>query len=95
MILKTISKKNVREILLLLESTDELYFNEIQKELGVNSGTLDRLLRDLLEQKLVSKRVEEKDVNLPKNYYKITKIGSKALDIFKIEEELKKMQKEL
>jgi len=88
MVLKIISKRNVDKVLLLLNNTGEMYFNEIQKELDLNAGTLTRIVSDLMEYKFIYKRVEDESKHLSKTYYGITDLGKKAIEIYKIKHEI-------
>jgi len=90
MFLKILSKANAKEILLLLNEYEELYFGQIQKELDKPKSNLSRVISELQEEGLVNKRTEEGDDDgrIPKNYYSITPLGKLAVEIYKKEDQM-------
>ncbi|MCS3901372.1 winged helix-turn-helix domain-containing protein [Methanococcus voltae] len=80
--IKLLARKNVRKILDILEREKELYFREISKNTGINTGNLSEDLNKLYYKGLVSKRSEDIEKNLPKVYYSITDLGKDALSIY-------------
>ncbi|MBP2171926.1 winged helix-turn-helix domain-containing protein [Methanococcus voltae] len=80
--IKLLARKNVRKILDILEQEKELYFREISKNTGINTGNLSEDLNKLYYKGLVSKRSEDIEKNLPKVYYSITDLGKDALSIY-------------
>ncbi|MBP2144152.1 DNA-binding HxlR family transcriptional regulator [Methanococcus voltae] len=80
--IKLLARKNVRKILDILEQERELYFREISKNTGINTGNLSEDLNKLYYKGLVSKRSEDIEKNLPKVYYSITDLGKDALSIY-------------
>lgn len=93
MFLKILSKSNAKEILMLLNEFGELYFGQIQKELNKPKSNLSRILSELQENGLVSKRTEESDEDgrIPKNYYTLTKLGDIAIEIYECENKMEEM----
>ncbi|MCS3900855.1 winged helix-turn-helix domain-containing protein [Methanococcus voltae] len=79
--LKLISKKHVKEILKCINE-GEIHFNAIKKKLNINSRNLSELLNGLLEQGLICKRWEDKDILVPKAYYSISKKGKEVLKVY-------------
>ncbi|ABO34560.1 transcriptional regulator, ArsR family [Methanococcus maripaludis C5] len=92
MFLKILSKSNAKEILMLLNEYDELYFGQIQKELDKPKSNLSRILSELQEESLVNKRTEETDDDgrIPKNYYSLTNLGKMAVEIYQKEDKMVK-----
>ncbi|WP_048059195.1 winged helix-turn-helix transcriptional regulator [Methanococcus vannielii] len=88
MLLKLLTKKNVREVLELLANHGELYFSEIFKTLEINQGTLNKLMTELIENDIVKKRTEEEEVALPKAYYSLTDYGKDVLEVYDLEKKL-------
>jgi len=88
MLLKTLSKKYVKEILSLLNH-NKLHFEQIQRETGINSGNLTNLLKELRKEGLVE-NIKQKDVEggRLKSYYFLTSKGKKALTVLNIIDKL-------
>jgi len=97
MILKLLSKKNTKEIIELMYKNDELYFSQFLQELGLNHNTISRVLNELIDLEMVSKREEDTGSHkLSKTYYKLTEKGKKVLIFYELEsafEDLKPGQK--
>ncbi|MBB6497563.1 MarR family transcriptional regulator [Methanococcus maripaludis] len=97
MILKVLSKKNMKEILELLYKHDELYFSQFLQKLGLNHNTISRVLNELIDLEMVSKREDDTGGHkLSKTYYKITEKGKKVIIFYELEsvfEDLKPDQK--
>ncbi|ACX72455.1 transcriptional regulator, ArsR family [Methanocaldococcus vulcanius M7] len=91
MIIKTLSKKYVREILEILNNKGVLTFSQLQKETKLHQGTLSRLLSELIEEGLVEKWTEETEYMLPKSCYKITQKGKNALILYKLDDFIEKI----
>ncbi|MBM7408408.1 MarR family transcriptional regulator [Methanococcus maripaludis] len=89
MLLKLLTKKNVKEILLLLKKEDELQFSDIQSILELHKGNLSTTLKELEKEGIVSRREEREDKRIPKAYFKLTEYGLKILSIYDLEDKLK------
>ncbi|MBA2868862.1 MarR family transcriptional regulator [Methanococcus maripaludis] len=63
MIFKVLAKKFVREILEMLENVDEMYFSEIMNKLNTHQGTVERVIGELVDYNLLSKREDEEGKN--------------------------------
>ncbi|BAP60613.1 ArsR family transcriptional regulator [Methanococcus maripaludis] len=94
MFLKVLSEKYSKEILLLLNDNEELYFNQIQKEIDVYKSNLSRTLNKLLEAGLIDKREEMQSPKrkVAKSYYKLTDLGRRSLKFYELENELLKIK---
>ncbi|MBA2852989.1 DNA-binding HxlR family transcriptional regulator [Methanococcus maripaludis] len=93
MFLKVLSEKYSKEILLLLNENDELYFNQIQKEIDVYKSNLSRTLNKLLEARLIDKKEEiGSNRKVAKSYYKLTELGRRSLKFYDLENELLNMK---
>uniref|UniRef100_A9A7I1 Transcriptional regulator PadR family protein n=1 Tax=Methanococcus maripaludis (strain C6 / ATCC BAA-1332) TaxID=444158 RepID=A9A7I1_METM6 len=90
MVLKTLTKKHVQNILELLGDGEERYLSEIQNELEVDTGNLSNLLNKLVKEHLVEKRREPLGEAMGKTYYKISEFGMEALDFYKLDEEFER-----
>ncbi|WP_459202084.1 MarR family transcriptional regulator [Methanococcus sp. CF] len=88
MVLTILTKKHVRNVLELLNERGEMYLSEIQTELGIDSGNLSTLLNNLVKEKLLEKRKEPLGESIGKSYFMLTKIGKKAVKVYKWDEEL-------
>jgi len=84
-LLKLLSRKHVKEILIYLSKNGEVHFGQIHKELRIHKGTLSEILKELLEQNIVKKRIDAKeDELLPKRYYSLTDFGKNVLLIYEL-----------
>ncbi|MBA2858317.1 DNA-binding HxlR family transcriptional regulator [Methanococcus maripaludis] len=93
MLLNIISKKNTRAVLELLRENEEMYFSEIQRELDMNLGSLNRILNELMTLNILDKRKDSEDVALPKAYYFVTDYGEKVVELYDLEKDLEKESK--
>jgi len=92
MILKLLAKKYVREILEMIEENEELYFSEIMNNLDTHQGSVGRLLSEMVEYDLLSKREDEEGKKLNKTYYSITEHGKLALKIYEYSDKLENIR---
>ena len=88
MLLKLLTKKNVKEILLLLNSEGELQFSDIQSTLELHKGNLSTTLKELENENVVLRREKREDKRIPKAYFKLSEFGRKILCIYELEEKL-------
>ncbi|MBB6067922.1 transcriptional regulator [Methanococcus maripaludis] len=95
MLIKTLCKSNVKEIILLLEKNGETHFGEIENTLQINRGNLSKVLNLLVAEKFINKREEESNLKLNKTYYSLTELGKNAILVYELNEKLKEIQKEL
>ncbi|MBP2143927.1 DNA-binding HxlR family transcriptional regulator [Methanococcus voltae] len=90
MLLKTLTKKYVKEILYILYNRGELYSGQIQNELDIDSGNLSKILSTLVKKKLVFKRREPKGESMPMSYFKLSDLGKSVIKIYEISEALER-----
>ncbi|MBA2853492.1 DNA-binding HxlR family transcriptional regulator [Methanococcus maripaludis] len=93
MIFKVLAKKFVREILEMLENVDEMYFSEIMNKLNTHQGTVGRVLGELVDYNLLSKREDEEGKKLNKTYYSITDDGREALEFYEYADRMENSRK--
>ncbi|MCS3901772.1 winged helix-turn-helix transcriptional regulator [Methanococcus voltae] len=81
MIVDLIKKRHVDRILKTLNN-NELYFGQLKNELNVDAGSLNKLLREMCDEGVVKKRIEEKTKSnkLSKVYYSLTDLGTELLE---------------
>jgi len=78
MLIKTLGKTYVKEILTLLNKHGELHFSKINKNIPTHKSSLNRTLSFLINEGLIKKRQEHLKTPLPKSYYSLTTKGKKA-----------------
>ncbi|WP_456324255.1 winged helix-turn-helix transcriptional regulator [Desulfonauticus submarinus] len=89
-LLKTLSKKNVKDVLKLLDKYGELQFSEISSILKLHKGNLSTTLRYLEREGIVSRREEKHEKIIPKVYYSLTDYGKKVVKLYDIIDKLEK-----
>ena len=90
MLLKTLSKKNVKDVLKLLDEYGELQFSEISSILKLHKGNLSTTLKYLEREGIVSRREEKHEKIIPKVYYSLTDYGEKVVKLYDIIDKLEK-----
>ncbi|MBA2861023.1 transcriptional regulator [Methanococcus maripaludis] len=88
MILKILSKKHVKEILKTIESHKSIYYGQLKKETGLNSGNLSKLLNELLDFGFITKEEVPTDTKIINVYYDLTEKGKEALKVYEIIDKL-------
>ena len=90
-----LSKKYAKEVILLLDGEDELYFTQLQKLTGAYKSNLSKLLKYLEGLGVISRRFEDESYlkkGVPRVYFKLTPKGKKIAKLLKkideLEEEL-------
>jgi len=93
MLMKLITKKNTKAVLDLIIENEEMYFSELQRALdNVNPGTLNRILKELLDEQILQKRVEDEDKAMPKAYYSLTEYGLEVITLYEKEKKIESMK---
>lgn len=95
MILKLLSKKYVMDILHLLDAQGELGYSEIWKSVVIDKGLLSRILKELENEKIVSRREERLDRRIPRAYYSLTPYGKEIVNACKILEDIESRKNSL
>jgi len=94
MVLQNIlSKKYAKEVILLLDREDELYFTQLQKLTGAYKSNLSKLLKYLEELGVISRRFEDESYlkkGVPRVYFRLTLKGKKIAKLLKKIDELEK-----
>ena len=94
MVLQNIlSKKYAKEVILLLDGEDELYFTQLQKLTGAYKSNLSKLLKYLEELGVISRRFEDESYlkkGVPRVYFRLTLKGKKIAKLLKKIDELEK-----
>ncbi|MBA2863979.1 winged helix-turn-helix transcriptional regulator [Methanococcus maripaludis] len=89
MLMKLITKRNTKAVLDLIIENDEMYFSELQRALdNVNPGTLNRILKELMDAQILTKRVENENMAMPKTWYRLTDYGKKVIGLYDLEAKL-------
>jgi DNA-binding HxlR family transcriptional regulator len=83
MLIKTLSKKYVYDILAQLDASDKMHFDQLQRATGINSGTLTQLLKELKEEGLVD-NIKMRDDKRLKSFYFLTDKGKTALKLLNL-----------
>ncbi|MBA2858722.1 DNA-binding HxlR family transcriptional regulator [Methanococcus maripaludis] len=87
MIFELLCKKYVVDILKILKNEDEINLSTIVEKIGTHKSSLSKILKEMEEASLVSKR-EEPYRNMNKVYFKIDKKGIKLLEYYDLIVEL-------
>ncbi|MBG0769673.1 winged helix-turn-helix domain-containing protein [Methanococcus maripaludis] len=87
---KLLFKEHVEKILILLNKNGKMYVTEITDSLGLNRGSLSRLLKELYEHNLVDKERELTDDIIPKTYYFLTEKGKLLIEVYKMVDKVEK-----
>ncbi len=90
MLYRLLSKKYVRDIIYELYYKGEISFSELRTQLGIDKSYLSRLLKELDEEGLISRREEECGRGIPTSIIKLTEYGLKVVDICKAIDKLEK-----
>ena len=90
MLYRLLSKKYVREIIYELYHKGEMSFSELRVYLDIDKSYLSRLLKELDEEGIISKREEECGRGIPTSILKLTDYGLKVVDICKAIDKLEK-----
>jgi DNA-binding HxlR family transcriptional regulator len=88
-----LSKKYAKEVILLLDGEDELYFTQLQKLTGAYKSNLSKLLKYLEGLNVISRRFEDESYlkkGVPRVYFKLTPRGKKIAKLLKKIDELEK-----
>ncbi|MBP2173119.1 winged helix-turn-helix domain-containing protein [Methanococcus voltae] len=88
MILKSLSKSNMRKILEIIKEHEQIYFGELMDISEISKGALGRAIRELYELKIIGKKEVTGTYKFPRTYYYLTPIGKKAFEIFNLGDEL-------
>ncbi len=92
MLIKTLGKTYVKEILTLLNEHGELHFSEINKYIPTHKSSLNRTLSFLIKEGLIKKRQESLKTPLPKSYYSLTEKGKKAILLYELENKIEHLK---
>ena len=88
-----LGNKHVEHILSVLDKHGPLHFGQLKKLTGCPRGTLGRRLKDLEEAGLITTYEMEGGYTLPFKFCKLTELGKKAIVVYKICDDLKKLEK--
>ncbi len=89
--LKVLSKKNNKRVLMALYEYGELHFWGLKKYLKIDNSTLSSALKELLKWGLINKKeVIDESKKFPKSIYSLTELGQKAIKIYKDIEDLER-----
>ncbi|MBP2143876.1 DNA-binding HxlR family transcriptional regulator [Methanococcus voltae] len=88
MILKSLSKSNMRKILEIIREHEQIYFGELMDISEISKGALGRAIRELYELNIIGKKEVGGTHKFPRTYYYLTPIGKKAFEIFNLGDEL-------
>lgn len=90
MLIETLGKKHVREILDLLNFHERIYFGEICEHVAINKGNLSKILNLLVNLGILKKEEEEEGKKLNKTYYSLTDFGKEAYSLYNVEKEIER-----
>ncbi|MBB6401923.1 DNA-binding HxlR family transcriptional regulator [Methanococcus maripaludis] len=92
MILKTLSKSNVKEVLEVIKGHEKTHFAYIKKETGLPSSNLTRILKELVDTGLVENE-RELQGRMEISFYLLTEAGLESLAVYDFEEKIEKLIK--
>jgi len=90
MLFNLLAKKHVKELLYRLTEKDEIGFSDLKEEFQLDKSYLSRTLRELESENLVSRREERENKRMPKSYYSITENGKKVIELYDLEQNIRK-----
>jgi DNA-binding HxlR family transcriptional regulator len=89
MLFRLLAKKHVKEILYLLNEKGEFGFGEIRDTFEYDKSNLSKLMKELEETGIVSRREESHELKIPKSYFKLTNKGKEVLKLYEFEERIR------
>ncbi|MBA2841281.1 DNA-binding HxlR family transcriptional regulator [Methanococcus maripaludis] len=92
MILKTLSKSNVKEVLEVLKKHEKTHFANLKKETDLPSSNLTRILKELVDTGLVENE-RELQGRMEISFYLLTEAGLESLNVYDFEKKIEKLIK--
>ncbi|WP_292459329.1 MarR family transcriptional regulator [Methanothermococcus sp.] len=90
MLFRLLSKKYVKDIIQILNTKGEIGFSELKSKLNVDKSYLSRLLCELEDNQIISRKEIIMDRRIPRSYFKLTPLGKKIIQLYELEEKLEK-----
>jgi len=89
MLFRLLSKKYVKDIILLLDARGEMGFSELRDTFNIDKSYLSRLLCELEDNGIISRREVVIDRRMPRSYFKLTPFGKKVIQLYELEDKLR------